>query len=207
MQKSRTHYQDQMRLTSHVFPLKKSGDEGSSNGRNRKNSSKSEALGITNLLLIINNWNFVRDNQNDSKVKKCSPADFQVQLKLSSTAFRNVSNPDCEFPFDKQAANFPYDSFLQLYKSNELRKFIREVRETYLAFEGPLPDADEEEDEGNAEDREVAKILEKKTRQDSSSELDSDSQQALETGNVTPPPPRKRGKRCLQQTNPLSHLY
>ena len=127
-----------MRLTSHVFPLKKSGDEGSSNGRNRKNSSKSEALGITNLLLIINNWNFVRDNQNDSKVKKCSPADFQVQLKLSSTAFRNVTNPDCEFPFDKQAANFPYDSFLQLYKSNELRKFIREVRETYLAFEGIL---------------------------------------------------------------------
>lgn len=235
LQKTRTHYQDQMRLTSHVYPIKKSSEESGSNGRGRKNkssgSSNESTMGMTNLLLIINNWNYVRDTQNQPNVKKCTPSDFQVQLKLSSTAFRTAANPDCEFPFDKQAANFPYDSFLQLHQTRGVKKFIQEVKETYLAVEGKFPGAEEEDDEDEEEDdlfhaeeslnveeddAEVSRILAKKPprRPNSSplrviqedrddSGLDSESREALESGNVTPPPPpKKRTKRCLQ--NPLA---
>ena len=135
LQKTRTHYQDQLRLTSHVYPIvrKNAEEEGK---KNKRGKPVVESSGMTNLLLIINNWNFVRDTQLQAMVKKCTPADFQVQLKLTSTAFRNASNPDCEFPFDKQAANFPYESFLQLYQSSGLKRFIRELRETYEDVEG-----------------------------------------------------------------------
>ena len=187
MQKTRTHYQDQLKLTSHVYPIKKASEESGSNGRGRKNKNSGgnhEAkMGMTNLLLIINNWNYVRDTQNQPNVKKCTPSDFQVQLKISSTAFRNASNPDCEFPFDKQAANFPYDSFLQLHQSRGVKKFIQEVKETYLAVEGKFPgteeeddaEADEEEEEEDdlfhteesvnveEDDAEVSRILNRKT--------------------------------------------
>lgn len=146
MQKTRTHYQDQMVLTSHDFELKKPAEE-TSKGRKRaaSGSAGSSERGISNLLLIVNNWGFVREVQHKAEVRLCTPSDFQVQIKLSSTAFRTALNPDCEFPFDKQSANFPYDSFLQLHQSQSLKKFIREVREQYYDIEGPFPDEEEEE--------------------------------------------------------------
>ena len=227
LQKTRTHYQDQMRLTSHVYKVKSVNDDSTNGNSNNKSknqkrkASNSEALGLTNLLLIINNWNFVRDTQLQANVKKCAPADFQVQLKLSSTAFRNAANPDCEFPFDKQAANFTYDGFLQLQKSLGLKAFIKEVKETYKALEGNFPDEEDEEEaedeeidvgDGENEEDEEVRFQNKKTRRSAvraradspeMSDIDSDSQTALETGTVSPPPPqRKRGKRCLPPIPP-----
>ena len=220
LQKTRTHYQDQMRLTSHVYNIKNVKDE--SNGNNKLKSQKRkannpDALGLTNLLLIINNWNFVRDTQLQANVKKCTPSDFQVQLKLSSTAFRNAANPDCEFPFDKQAANFTYDGFLQLQKSLSLKAFIKEVKETYRAIEGNFPDDEDEEEAENEEaeeeeeEDEEVRFSNKKTRRGAvraradspeMSDIDSDSSPVLDVGTVSPPPLRKRGKRCLPPIPP-----
>ena len=206
LQKTRTHYQDQLRLTSHVYPIvrKNLEEEGK---KNKRGKPAAESSGMTNLLLIINNWNFVRDTQLQAMVKKCTPADFQVQLKLTSTAFRNASNPDCEFPFDKQAANFPYESFLQLHQSSGLKRFVRELKETYEDVEGISLEGDEEEEE-EEEGEEVAKLLSKRN---TLSELESEAEASLsgeevETVSVLPAgPSRKRGlKRC--QSTSKRHL-
>ena len=216
LQKTRTHYQDQLRLTSHVYPIvrKNAEEEGK---KNKRGKPVVESSGMTNLLLIINNWNFVRDTQLQAMVKKCTPADFQVQLKLTSTAFRNASNPDCEFPFDKQAANFPYESFLQLHQSSGLKRFIRELRETYEDVEGVSLEGDEEEEEEEEEEankegeelgRKVAKLLAKRN---TLSELESEAEASLsgeevEALSVLPAgSSRKRGlKRC--QSTSKRHL-
>ena len=206
LQKTRTHYQDQLRLTSHVYPIvrKNLEEEGK---KNKRGKPVAESSGMTNLLLIINNWNFVRDTQLQAMVKKCTPADFQVQLKLTSTAFRNASNPDCEFPFDKQAANFPYESFLQLHQSSGLKRFVRELKETYEDVEGISLEGDEEEEE-EEEGEEVAKLLSKRN---TLSELESEAEASLsgeevEAVSVLPAgPSRKRGlKRC--QSTSKRHL-
>ena len=206
LQKTRTHYQDQLRLTSHVYPIvrKNLEEEGK---KNKRGKPAAESSGMTNLLLIINNWNFVRDTQLQAMVKKCTPADFQVQLKLTSTAFRNASNPDCEFPFDKQAANFPYESFLQLHQSSGLKRFVRELKETYEDVEGISLEGDEEEEE-EEEGEEVAKLLSKRN---TLSELESEAEASLsgeevEAVSVLPAgPSRKRGlKRC--QSTSKRHL-
>ena len=124
-----------MVLTSYQYPIR------SDHLINTKRSTKKDppvSLGTSNLLLIVNNWAFVKDTQNDVKVRPCELSDFQVQLKLSSTAFRSPQNPDCDFPFDKQAANFPYDSYVQLMKSASLKTFIAEVQELYEETEGKI---------------------------------------------------------------------
>ena len=207
LQKTRTHYQDQLRLTSHVYPIvrKNLEEEGK---KNKRGKPAAESSGMTNLLLIINNWSFVRDTQLQAMVKKCTPADFQVQLKLTSTAFRNASNPDCEFPFDKQAANFPYESFLQLHQSSGLKRFIRELKETYEDVEGISLEGDEEQEEEEEEGEEVAKLLSKRN---TLSELESEAEASLsgeevEAVSVLPAgPSRKRGlKRC--QSTSKRHL-
>ena len=148
MQKCRTHFQDQMVITSHKFEATARSDP---KGKGKRSGKKEDqTVGLTNLVLIVNNWQFVRDVQNDAKCRGCTISDFQVQLKLSSTAFRNSANPDCQFPYDKHAANFPYDSFVYLMTSPVVRNYVREVKKMYLEIEGPLDDKeDEEEDENN----------------------------------------------------------
>lgn len=159
LQSTRSHYQDQMVLTSHNFPVRKAAlnnRRGAAGGS--KTAETSEALGLTNLLLIVNNWSFVRDTQHLAAAKTCKPGDFQVQLKLASTAFRTALNPDCEFAFDKQSANFPLESFEELLASPGLARFMREIKTLCREEEGLIleDDSEYESDSTELEDEEPA---------------------------------------------------
>ena len=140
-----------MVLTNHNFTSKnlESGDLQKRKGSGE--SSNKNTSGLSQLVLIVNNWGFVRDTQHDSRVRPCTVSDFQVQLKLSSSAFRTAANPDSQFPFDKQAANFPYDSFEQLLKSSLTKSFVREVKSLYEETEGPIASDSDSEDNKSAD--------------------------------------------------------
>lgn len=200
-----------MVLTCHTFKESKKDDYNK-----RKNKRESETYGLSNLLLIVNNWGFVRDTQHSDKVRQCTPADFQVQLKLASTAFKNPANPDAEFAFDKQSANFPYESFLQLMKNAGLKKFLHEIKELYEKTEGSLDlESDDDTtaepkksgengeqlfDESTDDEEPVVTIrgIGKKRAQVLEDEEDEVSPVSVNS--------RKRGKRCLTaQSNP-QHL-
>lgn len=154
-----------MVLTNHQYQGKPSLDFGDSRKRRAVNSG--DLAGLSQLVLIVNNWGFVRDTQHDSKVRPCKVSDFQVQLKLSSTTFKTQTNPDSEFPYDKQAANFPFDSFEQLMRSSITKTFAAEVKALYEETEGPISseselDTDqevEEEEEDGEEEKSLASIL------------------------------------------------
>ena len=169
MQNRRTPCQDQMVLTNHNFVVKKLSESGGEAKKRRAGEEPqyTNTIGLSQLLLIVNNWQFVRDTQHDSRVRACTLSDFQVQLKLSSSAFRSQTNPDTEFPFDKQSANFPYDSFVQLMKSNPLKAFEAEVRELYEETQGPVnsdPDTDEAPEDDREREREEEEEEEEEDR-------------------------------------------
>lgn len=198
MQKIRTHYQDQLVLTSHNYEVQQQQQQVLKTSRKRASSSSEKAKadhaerGVSNLVLIVNNWGFVREVQHKADVRLCTPSDFQVQLKLSSTAFRSSANPDCEFPFDKQAANFPFDSFMQLHQSAAIKKFIGEVRAQYEALEGPFPDeAEEEEDEEEIGHRRLKIDLRNQNAEDDGEEEEEEEEEVFKK------PQRVRGKKCL----------
>ena len=183
-----------MVLTSHNFEVQQQQQQVLKTSRKRASSSSEKAKtdnaerGLSNLVLIVNNWGFVREVQHKADVRLCTPSDFQVQLKLSSTAFRSSANPDCEFPFDKQAANFPFDSFVQLHESPSIKKFIGEVRAQYEALEGPFPDEADEEDE--------EEIGHRRLKIDPRRISDADEEEEEEE-EIFKKPQRVRGKKCL----------
>ena len=142
-----------MVITSHKFEGIKPAD--SSKGGKRSNNRDEPKVGLTNLVLIVNNWQFVRDVQKDAKCRGCTVSDFQVQLKLSSTAFRNAANPDCAFPFDKHAANFPFESFVSVMTSPIVNKYVKDVKEMYIETEGPFDDDDDDDDDDNNDNESV----------------------------------------------------
>lgn len=134
-------------LTNYRYTVKKNEETDGKRGAGkypRKSEASKVETGLSQVVLIVNNWGFVRDKQNEAKVRPCELSDFQVQLKLASTAFRKPENSDSEFPFDRQAANFPYDSFCQVMRSKLTQSFVSEVRRMYEETEGKFPDEEEE---------------------------------------------------------------
>ena len=124
-----------MVLASHNYEI---GNPSSEDSNKKRKGSSVKQTGLSQLVLIVNNWNFVRDHQHHSKVRECQLSDFQVQLKISSSAFKNRQSPSIDFHFDKNAANFPYDSFVQIMRSGLTKSFIADVRQMYEETEPPI---------------------------------------------------------------------
>ena len=74
---------------------------------------------------------------------------------MASTAFKIPANPDAEFAFDKQSANFPYKSFLQLMRNAGLKKFLHKIKELHEKTEGPL-DLESDDKDDTAEHKKSA---------------------------------------------------
>ena len=130
-----------MVLTQHAFKISKDDvvvGGGGGGKRGKKRERDEDVTGHSNLMLIVNNWGFVRDTQEKAKVRQCELSNFQVQLKLSSTAFRNAQNPDTTHPYDRHSANFNFDSFVFLMNSESFRTWMREVKRLYEEQEGPM---------------------------------------------------------------------
>ena len=124
-----------MVLASHNYEI---GNASSEDSNKKRKGSSVKQTGLSQLVLIVNNWSFVRDYQHHSKVRECQLSDFQVQLKISSSAFKNRQSPSIDFHFDKNAANFPYDSFVQIMRSGLTKSFIADVRQMYEETEPPI---------------------------------------------------------------------
>ena len=191
MQDSRTHFQDEMVLTNHRFDLKKKETYG------KKSRKTQEKKGLSQLVLIVNNWAFVRDNQDKADVENCALKDFQVQLKLSSSAFRGPNNSDKIYAFDRNGASFPLYGFMQLLKSATVQKFVANVKQLFEKFEGPFP----EEEQALVEDlltQEVGMVIreteESEGEEEEDYEDDGNQFSILPEKNVQKKGGRKRGR-------------
>lgn len=113
-------------------------------GRPRKGSDESQKTFLTQFVLGISNWHFVRDKTSEaSKELICSPSDIQIYIKLSSDCFRGnkgetQNRGELDFCFDRNAACFSYVTLISLIRSEEFQKTCQLAKTRYEKLEGPL---------------------------------------------------------------------
>jgi len=74
---------------------------------------------LSQFVLTISNWHFVRDIQNFKVLPVCAIKDCVIGLKLSSTAFKpqSLGHSDGKYHFDKNGLLMPYTVFLDFISS------------------------------------------------------------------------------------------
>jgi len=116
-------------------------------------------------VVTISNYNwFERTREKGSKSVKCTPHDFDIGFKLSSTAFATERNANEDYHFDKSGMRLSYTQFYQLMRSetftgdflNNVRKYIKRDEKMNVVLEPededvvedePPPIEEEEEDD------------------------------------------------------------
>lgn len=93
----------------------------------------------TKLVLIVSNWHFNRDHQQNREFKPCTVNDCTVQLKFSSTEFATEKSLGEPYHFDKHGVVFPYATFVALLRHvTFIHQFMIDVKDKYEQLEGPL---------------------------------------------------------------------
>jgi len=122
-------------------------------GKKRSSGRESSRTILSQYVLGISNWHFVRDHALDkTKELRCTPSDVQIYIKLSSDLFRSSSRSEVEnegeadFAFDRNSASFTYTCLISLLRSEEFQNLCKAARSKYEAKEGPLPVPVEEVD-------------------------------------------------------------
>jgi hypothetical protein len=103
---------------------------------------------VSQFVLTISNWHFVRDAQNVKVLPVCAIKDCVIGLKLSSSAFKPQSlehADDGEYHFDKNGLLMPYTVFLDFMSSIEFKKDFMDLVKTEYENRGNKIDNDDNE--------------------------------------------------------------
>ena len=103
---------------------------------------------MSQFVLTISNWHFVRDAQNVKVLPVCAIKDCVIGLKLSSSAFKPQSlehADDGEYHFDKNGLLMPYTVFLDFMSSIEFKKDFMDLVKTEYENRGNKIDNDDNE--------------------------------------------------------------
>jgi hypothetical protein len=111
---------------------------------------------LTELILTISNWHFVRDTQARRDGPTCKLEDCTISLKLSSTVFKTSEDDlgveDKNHNFDKNGAVIPYSAFVSLMQQEDFITYLSQVRVKYESTEGSLRFSDDEDDDDDDDD-------------------------------------------------------
>lgn len=142
---TRSHYSDYTVIASHMFRQKRDGVD-------KTHTSE--------LVLIINNWHFVKDNHTKTHVPPCRPDDCSVQIKISSTVFKSESqllaggsdlveaaDNGEQFFFDKNGIIVPYSAFKDLLTDVDFQQYLGRVQQQFEEDSGTPTWLDEEDEE------------------------------------------------------------
>ena len=136
---TRSHFTDYIVISSHSFV---------ENNKDKKTTTKH----LSELVVTISNWHYVRDNLSNPRINKCTLADCAIGLKLSSSVFKPASvvaseaSRDNPYYFDRNGATIPYDAFFALLHQLDFEEFLNHVKRRYETTAGPLALNAEEED-------------------------------------------------------------
>ena len=103
---------------------------------------------MSQFVLTISNWHFVRDAQNVKVLPVCAIKDCVIGLKLSSSAFKPQSlehADDGEYHFDKNGLLMPYTVFLDFMSSIEFKKDFMDLVKNEYENRGNKIDNDDNE--------------------------------------------------------------
>ena len=120
-----------------------------------KNKDKTTTNHMSELVVTISNWHFVRDNLNNPRINRCTLFDCTIGLKLSSSVFKPASVAASDTPsehtyyFDRNGAAIPYEAFFALLQNKDFEDFLKHVKRRYEETAGPLDINAEEEEQGH----------------------------------------------------------
>ena len=113
-----------------------------------KTTKKNQAI-VTKLILIINNWSFVRDNKANKRKIRCSAQDVVIGFKLASSAFRTSASDGSRnegYDFDKNGLVLPYPAFISLMRNSAFTDaYVDKIRQHYQEDTGHTPLGDQKQ--------------------------------------------------------------
>lgn len=120
-------------------------------------NSNPDGIITTQCVVTISNycW-FQRTKERPSKTVKCTPHDFDIGFKLSSSSFATDRNAQEEYHFDKSGIRLSYTQFYHLMRSevftieylNKIRKYIKRDEKMNVGLD---PEETEEGENGEME--------------------------------------------------------
>lgn len=93
----------------------------------------------SNVVLIVNNWKFVKDLDAAAPAPLCQLKNWSIELKISSTTFRSptsqrepyLSEDGRELWFDRNGVCMSYDGFMGLLNHPEFIQYMAHVKNLY----------------------------------------------------------------------------
>ncbi len=112
------------------------------------------------MLTISNYCWFEKVKDRAGKSLKCTPEDFDLSFKLSSTAFATSRNASSEYHFDKNGIRLTYNQFYRLMRSeiftqeylNKIKKYYQ--RDQNMNVDNNVTVVDDEEEDVEVEEEE-----------------------------------------------------
>jgi len=112
------------------------------------------------VLTISNYCWFEKVKDRAGKSLKCTPEDFDLSFKLSSTAFATSRNASSEYHFDKNGIRLTYNQFYRLMRSeiftqeylNKIKKYYQ--RDQNMNVDNNVTVVDDEEEDVEVEEEE-----------------------------------------------------
>jgi hypothetical protein len=106
------------------------------------------------VLTISNYCWFEKVKDRAGKSLKCTPEDFDLSFKLSSTAFATSRNASSEYHFDKNGIRLTYNQFYRLMRSeiftqeylNKIKKYYQRDQNMNVDNNVTVVDDDDDED-------------------------------------------------------------
>ncbi len=154
----RAPFSDYTTISSHNFSERKS------------DKSDQTTSHCSELVLLLDNYHFVRDEFKYPKMPPCTVDDCSVSFKLSSTMFKpSAPNPEAaaaadsaclarpstealgQYYFDKNGASIPFPAFRQLLKDPKFVSYMEIVKKQYEKDLGTSLWNDKDEADGRQE--------------------------------------------------------
>jgi hypothetical protein len=116
------------------------------------------------MVLTISNYSwFEKVKERPNKSLKCTPADFDIGFKLSSSTFATSLNASKDYHFDKNGVRFTYNQFYRLMRSeiftqeylNKIKKYYQRDQNMNIDSIVVVDEEGEEEEEDEDEPKEV----------------------------------------------------
>lgn len=152
---TRSHITDFTVISAHEFSLPATGLVGTPRSRNSEDRRPREELHLSELILSLTNFWFIRKHQENRKPVEATPKDLHASLKIASTLFKSPQANPAKFNrrdhyFDKNGLIVPYPALQALLADDDFAAYLKAIKQKYEDDVGSNDgDDDDVDDDGS----------------------------------------------------------
>ena len=133
---TRSHITDFTVISAHEFSLPATGLAGTPRSRNSEDRRPREELHLSELILSLTNFWFIRKHQENRKPVEATPKDLHASLKIASTLFKSPQANPAKFNrrdhyFDKNGLIVPYPALQALLADDDFAAYLKAIKQKY----------------------------------------------------------------------------